>query len=446
MLEQSKEELAQVLVIDSEPHIRARLDELLKDLFLIHTSATGGRAIEYLEKFPIAVVVVDMRCLRPGLDLLAEISRLSPSTRVLLTGFDDHAPVSSAVQRGHIYAYLAKPWEPLELRVTITQAVEHYDLVRELNRERLLFQQLMEHSPDVIYFKDVRGRFTRVNQAKADLIGVADPQHLLGKGDWDFFSHEEAEAIRQEDNLVLEEGNSVLDQLHSFTPPDGILRWFSTTKVAVDEAAGGGLVGMSRDITQRKIAEDRLQLVVSQLVEVEKEKRDFCAQVVLSVTGGALHLVEYDEVPEVPNIGFQLSLDAPENYALVREKLRVMGTESGLTEEQVEDLILAAGEAATNAIKHAEDGVCVAGSEGGSVIVRVSDRGDGIHTEDLPDTLFTAGFSTQISLGLGYTLLLKLVDEMWLATGPEGTILQVAVRLPSVEDEEAALMALLERF
>lgn len=436
----------QVLVLDSQPRVRGTLEDILRDIIVIHIAESPEQAITILRNYPIAVIVTDQRWIKAGRDLLAEVSQVSPATRVILTGFSDPDEVLRAVDRGHIYAYLAKPWEPLELRLTITQAATHYRLVQELNLERLHFQQLMDNIPDVIYFKDKRGRFTRVNRAKADLIGVEEPGELIGKGDWHFFSPDEASRIQAEDEIVLKQGQAVVDQLHSFTPPDGRPRWFTTSKVPLSKEMGGGLVGLSRDITQRKHAEDRLQEVVSKLVEAEKDKREFCAQVVLAVTEGALHLVEPDQIPDLPNVSLDLGLDVESNYQAVRDFLRELSSVTDFSDEETEDLVLAAGEAITNAIKHAELGRCLVGSTETEIVVRVSDRGEGIHPDALPETLFQAGFSTKVSLGLGYTLLLQLVDEMWLSTGPEGTTLQLAKRKPNPADDEAALLALLERF
>lgn len=435
-----------VLVLDSQPRVRATMEEILRDIIVIHVADTPEEAITILEEHPIAVVVTDQRWIKNGRDLLAEVSDVSPATRVILTGFSDPDEVLRAVDRGHIYAYLAKPWEPLELRLTITQAATHYDLVQELNLEKLQFQELMDNIPDVIYFKDRHRRFTRVNKAKAALIGVEDPRELIGKGDWQFFSPDEASRIQAEDDIVLLEGNPVVDELHSFTPPDGRQRWFSTSKVPLSNEMGGGLVGLSRDITMRKSTEDKLRALTKKLVEAEKDKREFCAQVVLAVTEGALHLVEPDEIPEMGEVEIDLNLDDRANYSLLRERLRELSTDVGLESEATEDLVLAAGEAVTNAIKHAVSGRCQVSVDTHSVTVRVVDQGEGIHPDALPETLFQAGFSTKISLGLGYTLLLKLVDEMWLATGPEGTTVQIVKRLPNPEDQEAALLALLERF
>ena len=435
-----------ILLMERQPHIRQSLTVLLKDLFIIHSAESASAALTVLQTHNVAVLVADESVTNCGNEFLAEMGHLTPATRVLLTGYDQVDTVVRAVDRGQIYAYVAKPWSPMELRLTLTQAAAHYDLFRKLQREQLLLRQLLEHSPDVIYFKDQDRRFTRVNQAKADLVGITDPGLLIGRGDWDFFSPEEASRITEEDDRVIADQRAVVDELHQFTPPDGRMRWFSTTKMPLDPEVGGGLVGISRDITDRKMAEDQLQAVSAQLVEAEKDKKVFYTQVVRAVTGGKLNLVDIDEIPALTSIDLSYSLAEPENYAALREGLRQLATAAEFTEEQVEDLILATGEAVTNAIKHAVNGVCEASVTSDGITVRVRDHGHGIRSEDLPETLFQAGFSTKISLGLGYTLLLQLVDGIWLATGAGGTTLQLFKRKTSHDAEQEALLALLDRF
>ena len=435
-----------ILLMERQAHIRQSLTVLLKDLFVIHAADSASAALALLRTVNLAVLVADESVTNCGNEFLAEMGQLSPATRVLLTGYDQVETVVRAVDRGQIYAYVAKPWSPMELRLTLTQAAAHYDLFRKLQLEQQLLRQLLEHSPDVIYFKDQDRRFTRVNQAKAELVGITDPSKLIGRGDWDFFSPEEASRITEEDDRVIADQKAVVDELHQFTPPDGRMRWFSTTKVPLDPEVGGGLVGISRDITDRKNAEDKLQCVSQRLVEAEKDKKVFYTQVVLAVTGGKLNLVDVEEIPRLDRVDLAVSLDKPENYALLRDQLREMATRAEFSEEQTEDLILATGEAVTNAIKHAVDGVCQVCLKGDGITVRVQDHGHGIRSEDLPETLFQAGFSTKISLGLGYTLLLQLVDGIWLATGAGGTTIQLFKRKFSQDDEEEALLALLDRF
>ncbi len=435
-----------LLLMEGQPRIQNSLKELLKDLFVIHTALQFPVALELLRTLPIAVLVGDERITEGPADFLDEVARVSSATRVLLTGYENVDSVSRAVDRGHIYAYFAKPWAPMELRLTLTQAARHYDLVRRLEVEQRLLRQLMEYSPDIIYFKDAQRCFTRVNQAKAELVGVKDPTLLIGKGDWDFFSPTEAARITQEDDRVIAEHKPVVDALHCFTPPDGRLRWFSTTKVPLDGEAGGGLVGISRDITERKLSHEQLQSMTRRLVEAEKKKKSFYTQVVRAVTGGRLHLIDLEELPPLGEVAFEYRLDGSKNYSLARQAFRELARRGGFTEGESEDIVLAAGEAITNAVKHAVDGLCQGCITEEGLMIRVSDRGRGIRSEDLPESLFRAGFSTQVSLGLGYTLLLELVDSIWLVTSPLGTTLQLLKRRVAPGFQEDELDALLERF
>lgn len=435
-----------ILLMEGQINVRRTLTTLLQDLFVVHSAETIDSALSVLKAHPVSVLLADEGVTKGGSDFLFKMAALSPATRVLLTGYDEVDSVVGALNRGQIYAYVAKPWSPMELRLTLNQAAAHYDMIRKLRLEQQLLGQLLEHSPDVIYFKDEKQRFTRVNKATAALVGISEPERLVGKGDWDFFSPDEAGRITAEDEKVIVDQAPVMDQLHQFTPPDGRMRWFSTTKVPLDLEVGGGLVGISRDITDRKNAEDKLQLVSQQLVEAEKDKKAFYTQVVRAVTGGKLNLVDLEDIPPLEEISMSFSLDKPENYGILRERLRELAGQAGFSEDQVEDLILATGEGVTNAINHAVNGVCEASISEHGITVRVCDQGQGIHSDDLPKTLFLTGFSTKISLGLGYTLLLQLVDCIWLTTGPEGTVLQLYKQKSGRDAEEEALLALLDRF
>lgn len=433
-----------VLLVDDEPQILEALTDLLEDLFAVHTAGSAAEAMQALRRHPVAVLVADQRM--PGMTgdaVLAEAAELSLATRVLLTGYSDLEAVVRAVNRGHIYAYVAKPWDPMELRLTLSRAAEHYELVRRLNHEQRLLHELMENVPDAIFYKDGEQRFTRVNRAKAALVGVSDPRELLGRGDWDFVPPAEAARIAREDEQVLRQGRAVIDRVEPYTPPDGNVRWLSTTKVPLELEAGRGLVGISRDITERKEAQEKLESV---RMETESEKKTFYREVVRAVTGGGLNLVDPEELPELPRVDLDLGLEDPENYRRLRDRLAALCSEAGLAEEQCHDLVLATGEAATNAIKHARGGRCLAAVTEEGIVVRISDGGSGIHPRQLPASLFRAGYSTKVSLGLGYTLILRLVDSVWLATGPGGTTVQLLKQTEPIDQDEAELLALLDRY
>jgi anti-sigma regulatory factor (Ser/Thr protein kinase) len=158
----------------------------------------------------------------------------------------------------------------------------------------------------------------------------------------------------------------------------------------------------------------------------QAEKQRFSQEVLRVVTGGKLHLVSACEVPTEGELLLDLSLDDPNGYRQARETTRIAAEAAGMDEDAVTDLVLAASEAIGNATKHAVRGRCSVWRSPDRLLVRVTDQGQGIDTESLPATLLQPGFSTKVSLGMGYELILKLVDTVWLATGPQGTVIQIA--------------------
>jgi sigma-B regulation protein RsbU (phosphoserine phosphatase) len=139
-----------------------------------------------------------------------------------------------------------------------------------LARERDLLQALMDNIPDTIYFKDTASRFTRVNKAQAKVLGVAKPEDAIGKTDADFFTPEHARAALEDEQKIIQSKLPITDKAEWIRRGDGQFRWVSTTKTPILDRSGQvvGLVGISRDITARKLAEEQ----VAQYSEVLREK------------------------------------------------------------------------------------------------------------------------------------------------------------------------------
>ncbi len=128
---------------------------------------------------------------------------------------------------------------------------------KALLKERDLLQALMESVPDYIYFKDARAHYVRCNVALAtDLLGMASPQDVIGKTDFDFFPEPVAQARYDADREILSSGTSVMAQEVEISTPDGKTRWLSEHKIPRRNSAGKiiGLVGIARDITPLKEA------------------------------------------------------------------------------------------------------------------------------------------------------------------------------------------------
>jgi PAS domain S-box-containing protein len=128
-----------------------------------------------------------------------------------------------------------------------------------LSQANTLLQALMDYMPDQIYFKDRQSRFIRNSRSQADLLGLSDPTEAIGKTDFDFFPH--AAKAYAEEQEVMRSGKSLVDFEEWVVWPDGRETWVSTTKVPLRNSDGEtiGIFGISRDITERKRAEQAIR-------------------------------------------------------------------------------------------------------------------------------------------------------------------------------------------
>ena len=128
-------------------------------------------------------------------------------------------------------------------------------------QERDLLRALMNNSPDYIYFKDPESRILRTNMAHAQALGLSDPAQAAGKTDFDFFPLEDAKNYYEDEKKVFQTGQPLTGRVESVRQADGQLRWCSSTKVPMRDPQGRvtGLVGITRDITEHKRAEEALR-------------------------------------------------------------------------------------------------------------------------------------------------------------------------------------------
>ncbi len=135
-----------------------------------------------------------------------------------------------------------------------------------------LLRTVLEAWPDLVYVKDCNGRFVVGNTATATLLGAETPAELVGKTDFDFLPGTVAETFAEAEAELLKSGLGLVDVEEQFTASDGTPVWMSTTKIPFfdDEGKVRGLVGINRDITDRKRVEEALrtqQLLLTNVLE-----------------------------------------------------------------------------------------------------------------------------------------------------------------------------------
>lgn len=160
-------------------------------------------------------------------------------------------------ERKQAEAALQKTHDELEIKVQERTAA--------LSQANALLQALMDYVPDHIYFKDLHSRFIRNSRSQASSLGLSDPAQAVGKTDFDFFPH--AAKAYAEEQEVMRSGNSLVDFEEWVVWPDGRETWVSTTKVPLRNSEGEtiGIFGISRNITERKRAEQSIRELNSDL-------------------------------------------------------------------------------------------------------------------------------------------------------------------------------------
>ena len=138
--------------------------------------------------------------------------------------------------------------------------------------DQYLFKILMDSSPDLIYFKDLKSRFIKVNKAYIKKMNAISEDEILWKTDFDFFDSEHALDARKDELFIIETGNPIINKVEKEILSSGQIAWVSTTKLPLNNTENEiiGTFGVSRDVTanreiqeQLRLSEERLRYLIS---------------------------------------------------------------------------------------------------------------------------------------------------------------------------------------
>ena len=159
---------------------------------------------------------------------------------------------------GHLSCFVRN--NQRHLLSTFDDIAERRRAEEALVQEERLFRSLMDNIPDRIYFKDAQSRFLRNSRAHLQIFGLTDPEEARGKTDFDFFSEEHARQALGDEQRLMKTGAAITVE-EKETWPDGRVSWALTTKLPLrnEQSEIVGTFGISRDITERKVAEEKIR-------------------------------------------------------------------------------------------------------------------------------------------------------------------------------------------
>lgn len=190
----------------------------------------------------------------------------------------DHEPRRLDPERRRLLGDLAAMVvDALELRAALrlSRAETNLNRVeRELLKSAALTRTVVEESEDPIFVKDRSGRYLLLNQACARAIG--HPSHaILGKTDDDILPPEVLAPLREIDRRVIETGRSITVE-ETLPSPEGVrIYWARKSPLTDEDGAVIGLVGIARDITDRKRVEEALLQAKEEADTANSAKSDF---------------------------------------------------------------------------------------------------------------------------------------------------------------------------
>jgi PAS domain S-box-containing protein len=250
-----------ILVVDDEPDILIALEDLFENDYRVLTASSPVQALDIIRQEPdIAIIISDQRMPEmQGDEFLAKARHETDADAILLTGYADLKAVIGAVNKGRIMAYVPKPWDPAALSNMVAAAYQRRMLARKLDTERALLRGLMESTGDLISFKDLDGRFVRLNASKAQSLGC-NSEDCLGRKERDFVPPDRATMIEEAERRAVA-ARAPDEVIEERTSLDGTTKWFLINHIPILDEAGSvrNLATIERDITERKLMEMRLR-------------------------------------------------------------------------------------------------------------------------------------------------------------------------------------------
>jgi PAS domain S-box-containing protein len=190
----------------------------------------------------------------------------------------------------------------------------------QLAHERDLLSTLLDHTPDLIYFKDLQSRFVRVSRSMVEsslalacakhqeschdkgagglpphLAGPAEfAPYLLGKTDFDIYAEDRARPAFEDEQEIIRTGAPMAGKIEKTLKPDGQVSWIVTTKMPWRTREGQiiGTFGISKDVTFIKESEAKLEVAHKRLVETSRRAgMEEVATTVLHNVGNVLNSV-----------------------------------------------------------------------------------------------------------------------------------------------------------
>ncbi|MCW6048801.1 PAS domain S-box protein [Microcoleus sp. A2-C5] len=297
-----------IICVDDEPIIleslKIELKKALGEEHLLETAEGGEEALELIDELlaeGCEIVALISDYLMPNMkgdELLKQIHKILPKTiKIMLTGQADLEAVANTIKYAKLYRYISKPWQSEDLKLTLKEAVNSYFMEKQLAEQNTQLQKLNQEletlveertaqlrlseekfakafrsSPNPITIARLKdGRYLEVNEAFCQTIGYSAAE-IIDRTALDF-NLWESKPARAKLFAMLDEQKIVRNYEFDWRTKTGELRTGLLSAEIIDIHGETCVISVIQDISDRKLAEQKLRAVAASLAAAQRIAR-----------------------------------------------------------------------------------------------------------------------------------------------------------------------------
>lgn len=310
-----------ILCVDDEIDNVDALERLFRKKFTVLKATSGKQALALLDQHPepVALIITDQRMPEmTGVEFLEKTLDSHPeTTRILLTGYTDLESVITAVNKGQIFRYLTKPWDPVDLANTVDHAIERFTLSRELKQKNLELARALE---DLKSLDVAKSNFMILinHELKTPLTSILSFSSLLAES-----------SLNDEDKLMVQRINKSAERLKTLVDDVLLIVRAETHQLKIDKQSTAFTQfedGLSKDVQDLMSKKNQKITGTLQAIHVEADVR-LIKQVMLRLIHNAAkfgnegHEILVESAPQGKNLRFTVTNQGPQLPASVIDKI-----------------------------------------------------------------------------------------------------------------------------